>query len=296
MNNFKKYLPSKNFTEIVLIIIILISLFFAGRGVISLLKNGKSSKNSKEPIKMTVGSLISKDSNDNGIADWEEYLWGLDPSKKGKENKEFILNKKKELQENGVISISDDSKSITENEMLSQEFFATIVSLQQTGELNEETIKSVSESLGQNIVPTPIDDIYKSNILKIQNDSTLANTTYYNALGKLVTKYAEANIGSELTFIVQGLSNQDPQALYAAKTVADAYISFGEDLINTPVPASLASLHLSAANNYEKTGQSTKGLAQTLSDPIVGMKAIINYKKYSDLLASDLERILNILQ
>jgi hypothetical protein len=295
MNNFKKYLPSKNFASIILIIIVFITLFFAIKGGISLLK-GRKNSNSNEPIKMTVGGLIQKDSNNNGIADWEEYLWGLDPNKNGNANKEFIVNKKKELQENGVISISDDSKSITENDMLSRQFFATIISLQQTGELNEETMNSVSESLGQNIVAVPIEDMYRSDMLTIQNDSSVANKAYYEAIGKLVNKYSDANIGSELTFIVQGLSDKDPQALYAAKTVADAYMSFGEEFLKIPVPRSLASIHLSTANNYEKTGQSIKGLSQTLSDPIVGMRAIVNYKKYSDLLASDLEKISNILQ
>jgi hypothetical protein len=53
---------------------------------------------------------------------------------------------------------------------------------------------------------------------------------------------------------------------------------------------------LGAANNYEKTGQTIKDLAKILSDPIVGMKALINYKKYNDALASDLEKISETLQ
>lgn len=293
MNNFKRYLPSRKFLAIVLIIVIFISLYFAGKGVISWYKNRKMAKGDNL-VEVTIGGVIQKDSNDNGIADYEEYLWGLDPRKNGAKNREFILAKKKELTENGIIN--PDESAITENDALSREFFAAIISLQQTGDLNEESMKSVSESLGKNIVAVPIDDRYISSMLTVVNSSGVANQTYRQALGDLITKYESANIGSELTFVIQGISNKDPQALFAAKTVADAYISFSKDLIKIPVPRSLISEHLNMANNYEKTGQTINDLAQTLTDPIVGMRAITNYKKYSDLLASDLEKLSGILQ
>lgn len=296
MNNFKKYLPSKKFVAILLIIIVFIALFFTVKGVISFFSNKRASNGQQTQLSIkTPESISQKDSNKNGIADYEEYLWGLDPNKNGPENKEFISSKRKALIESGDI-VPDDSKTITDNELLSQQFFATIVSLQQTGELNEESMNSVSEALGKNIEATPIPDIYTSNMLTIQNDSNTANTAYYNALSKLVIKYTDANIGSELTFIVQGMGNKDPQALYAAATVGQAYQSFGRDLIKIPVPKSLSSTHLSAANNYEKTGQTVNDLAKILSDPIIGMKAILSYKNYSDALAVDLEKISEILQ
>jgi hypothetical protein len=133
-------------------------------------------------------------------------------------------------------------------------------------------------------------------MLTVKNDSADANTTYSDAFRKLISSYTDANIGSELTFIIQGLSNKDSSALYAAVTVGTAYQTFGQDLIKIPVPKSLTSIVLSAANNYEKTGQSIKDLAKMLSDPLIGMKAIINYKNYSDALASDLEKLYGILQ
>lgn len=294
MDNLKKYLPSKKFISIILFIIILIALFFAIKGIISYFQNRKG--NGNKQVTMTIGSIIQKDSNDNGIADWEEYLWGLNPNKDGQKNKEFILNKKSELAQNNKLMVVDDSRYISENEMLSREFFATIISLQQTGNLNEESINSISEIIGQKIEAPLIDDIYTNNSLVLLSDSELSNEKYLDNLNDLVLKYENNDIGSELTLISQGLGNNDPQALYAAKTVALAYRSFGEELIKTPVPSSLAETHLRLANNYEKTSQSIEGLTQTLIDPIVGMRAIINYKRYSEDLVSDLEELSMILQ
>lgn len=296
MDNYKKYLPSKKFISIVLFIIVLIILYFFVRGLINFIKEKRESKSDNKVVQMTVGAIIQKDANKNGIADWEEYLWGLDPNKNGPENKEFILAKKKSMIQSGDIIEIDDSKIITENEMLSQEFFATIISLQQTGELNEESINSLSEAIGQKIEVNPIADIYSYNDLKIKNDSITANEAYFNAFNSLVTKYEDKDIGSELTLISQGLGNNDPQALYSAKMVAEAYRSFGSELINVGVPKSISYIHLSLANNYDKTAESIDGLTQILTDPIIGMRAIISYKKYTDLLVSDIEKLTEILQ
>ncbi len=295
MNNFKKYLPSKNFTVVVLFLALILGLFFGIKETISYFKNRKINKDGKV-VEMTVGGIIQKDSNDNGIADWEEYLWGLNPNKNGDENKAFILEKKKSLLQNSEITNPDDSALITENEMLSREFFATIISLQQTGNLNEESMQSISESIGQTVEAKPLENIYSQDQITMVTDSETANKNYYASFVALANKYENNDIGSELTLISQGIGNNDPQALFAAKTVASAYRSFGQELLTIKTPGAIANIHLSLANNYEKTAQSIEDLTQILIDPIIGMRAIINYKQYSDALVSDIEKISEILQ
>ena len=288
----KKYLPSEQFIARVIIIVIIITVVFGMYELVKFIKNKVTKKDA--PIQLVIGDIIQKDSNNNGIADWEEYLWGLNPKKNGESNKEFITAKKNALVQSGDMTTA--SGTPTDNDLLSQEFFAAIVSLQMNGQLDDASMKSISEAVGKNAIATPIPDIYTMNMLTLEDDSPSAKETYHNALSNLVTKYKDADIGSELTFIAQGLSSNDPSALYAAKTVGDAYQSFGKDLIAIPVPRSLSATVLNTANNYDKVGQSIYGLTQILDDQLVGMRAIINYKNYSDALASDLEKIYGALQ
>lgn len=295
MGNFKKYLPSKNFIAVVLFLSLILGLFLGIKQTITYFKNRKNNKEGKV-VEVTVGGVIQKDSNNNGIADWEEYLWGLNPNKNGEENKAFILEKKKSLLQNNEITNPDDSVLITENEMLSREFFATIISLQQTGNLNEESMQSIAEAIGQTIEAKPIANIYTQNEVTMVKDSETANKSYYESFVSLATKYENSDIGSELTLISQGIGSNDPQALFAAKTVASAYRSFGKELLTISAPGAIANIHLSLANNYEKTAQSIEGLTQILIDPIIGMRAIINYKQYTDAIVSDIEKISEILQ
>ena len=294
MNGFKKYLPSKKFISVILVVVVFTLMFFVVKGIIYLFKN--TSLSSLIPAnKIVVGDLIQKDSNNNGIPDWEEYLWGLDPTKNGPENKEFILAKKKELSPNSDSSALDDSKSITDNEMLSREFFATIVSLQQTGNIDDSSLQSVSDAIGQQIKATPLPDIYTKNMMTIIPDSKKANMNYSVAFMGLIAKHANDDIGSELSLVSQGVANNDQAALDSAETVAVAYKSFGSELIKIPVPNSLYSLGLDIANNYEKTGESIDGLSKTVADPLTGMKSLINYKNYSTALASDINKLSGLL-
>ncbi len=282
----KKYLPSKFFVIRIAFILVLAVTIFGVYEIVTYFKNRPSGK---APVKVMVKDIVQKDSNSNGIPDWEEYLWGLNPLKDGPSNKEFILAKRKTLAENN--GITEDGSNLTSTDQLSREFFSIVMSLQQSGSLNEDSIKLVSEAIGKKIESTPIPDVYTKEMLTVKTDSISARTNYFNQFKNLSAKYEGRNIGDELVFISQGLKNNDKTAMKATKSVSDAYKEFGQELMKIPVPTSIASIHLDLANSYEKTGQSIEGLTQILDDSMVGMKAIINYKKYSDAIVSDIEYI-----
>jgi hypothetical protein len=125
----------------------------------------------------------------------------------------------------------------------------------------------------------------------------IANTnTYSSALAKLFDQYKNEDIGKELTFISVALSTNDPGALKEAGKVGNSYKSFGRDLLKITVPNTLTGIHLALANDYEKVGETIDGMSVMLDDPITGMKSIINYKKYSDALVSDIEKLSTALE
>ena len=294
----RAYLPSKNFIRVIVIIISLIIIFFVAKNIISYFKYRKNGGNSTPKSLSIIRDIKSgiNDENNNGIPNWEEMLWGLDPAKNGPENKEYILAKRKTLNQNELPTdpslkyMSQDSKD------LSQQFFAIIMSLQQSGSLDQTAIGAIAESIGQKVEANPIPDIYKKEILSTVNDGEQANITYFNAFQILIKKYENNDIGGEITLISQALGTNDPQIMFAMKPIASSYKSFGQDLIKLQVPNSIAPIQLSLANNYEKVGQSIDGLTQILSDPIVGLKALINYKKYTDSLVSDFTKMSEVIQ
>jgi len=119
---------------------------------------------------------------------------------------------------------------------------------------------------------------------------------YFNSFVGLVNKYKNDDIGNELIFIIQGLAYKNPHILSLAGTIATAYRNFGQELVKIPVPRDIAFIQLKMANDYEKNAQSIEGLMKIPTDPLVGMRALINYKKYNDALTSDINKLSSILK
>ncbi|MDE2030668.1 MAG: hypothetical protein KGI58_00175 [Patescibacteria group bacterium] len=282
-----KYLPSRQFIIRVIVIAIIISVAFGIYKLVIYFKNKTSQKTS---LKVLVKDLVQKDTNNNGIPDWEESLWGLDPTTNGPANKEFILAKRAALAKDTTVpKLSDGITPSKENEALSQEFFAVIMSLQQTGNLDSASMQSVADAISKKVVATPIPDIYTKDMAVIEDDGTLPMIEYYTAYLNLNNKYyKDDGIGTELSLIAVALRDKDQGALDQVGKIGEAYKAMGKDLMKIPVPTTFLANHLDLANNYEKIGESIDDMTKMLSDPMVGMRAFINYNKYSDALANDI--------
>lgn len=279
----KKYLPSKQFVIRIITIAIIFAAIFGVVNIVKYFKNKTSPENQKTGLAVKDILTKAKDSNDNGIADWEESLWGFNPLTNGKENKVAILLKKSELAKNNPTNSQDTSSN---NEQLSKEFFALIMTLNESGNLNDTSIKSVANAFGDQITPTPIADVYTTKDQIIKNTSTSSDVnTFLKSLNTLLAKHKD--LGTELSLISQGVENSDPTAYKLVGSIADSYITFSKELIKIPVPNNISSIILRMANNYEKLGESTLGLSKGSEDPIIAMKSLINYNNYNNSLVED---------
>lgn len=286
----QNFLPSKQFIIRVLVIIILALGVFSIYKIVNYIKNKPNKDNTVKLV--TKIQKVQNDGNDNGIPDWEERLWGLNPEKDGEKNKEFIMERRKALNPN--VDLSSYEENLSENETLNREFFAVLMSLQQTGELDNAAIDAVSNAYSEKIEASPIPDIYTKDMLKITPDTPENTEAYYRNLQNLIIKYQDSDIGSELGLIVQAIVYNDTQVLRAVQTIAISYREFGQELIKIPVTDFLFDVHLNLANNYEKNAQSVYAMTLLFDDPIQAMKGIINYKKYNDLLAGGLELLSSV--
>ncbi len=303
---YKKYLPSKKFTIIlgiglVLAVIIFVIFFMSSSG-----ENFSITGNKKSLIKaenQTVTDLIKNDSDEDGIADWEEALWGTDKNKKITFNDTpdatYIENKKKELKMEQGVSI--DEQNLTETEKFAREFFTSYAAMKTSGQVDKEMINNFSNALGQKIVNPNLIDRYKSNDIKISSEDTATTREkYYTNIKTLFENYRKAGIGDELDIVSKGLSsnsqsgNTDPYNKLLI--IADAYQNFSKKIMEVSVPKSLADYHLQIANNSNNTGISVSNMEEIINDPIIGLSGLSQYQKYSDDLVksvSDLENFLS---
>lgn len=252
----------------------------------------------------TLTELIQNDTDGDGIPDWEEALWGTDKNKKITFNDTsditYINNKKKELK----IEQSVNQTKLTETEKFAREFFASYSAMKSSGQVDNNTINSFSNALGQKIVNPNLIDRYSQTDLKINNKNDSATKQKYYATVKILLKsYQSLGIGDELDIVNKELAANSATGLtsntdqYAKLSViANAYQDFAKKIITElEVPQTLVPYHLQIANSANNTGISVLNMAKVISDPIVGLSGLSQYRKYSDDLVkavADLESFL----
>ena len=300
---YKKFLPSKKFVLIVSISIVLAVIIF----VIFFMSSGGElfsigGKKSNTPLKVenqTITELIQNDTDGDGIADWEEALWGTDKNKKitfsDMPDTTYIENKKKELKIEGSVN----EKNLTETDKFAREFFTSYSAMKSSGQVDNEAINNFSSALGQKIVNPNLIDKYNETDIKINSiDDNSSKLKYYENIKKLFKSYQSVGIGNELYIVSQGLassSSSDTSQYAKLSTIATAYQDFAKKVIETRVPKSLTDYHLRIANSANNTGISVANLGKITNDPIIGLSGLSQYQKYSDNLiktVADLEAFL----
>ena len=145
-----------------------------------------------------VKDLINKDSDKDGIADWEESLWGTSPNLKdtdanGVTDDKEIAQLKIELKQNVVElggETAPDESGLTQTDKFSQELLTTMAALNQNGEMDQATIEKLGESLATQIENAPQKKIFGLKDIKIvKDDRAEAILQYNNTLNSITRKY-----------------------------------------------------------------------------------------------------------
>ncbi|MCX6751250.1 MAG: thrombospondin type 3 repeat-containing protein [Candidatus Nomurabacteria bacterium] len=306
---YQKYLPSKKFVIITSVIIVLVVLIFVIFFMPSSGENFGITGN-KQALPVVIGNptlpdLIQRDTDGDGVPDWEEALWGTDPHKKITFNDTpdatYIANKKKELKIEG--NVTADTTKLTETEKFAREFFTSYSAMKSSGQIDKNAINDFSSALGQNITNPTLVDRYTETDVKINAvDNPASKQKYYFEVKALFKKYQSAGLGSELDLVSQALASNSADGTSGNTSqydklpaIASAYQNFAQKVMGLSVPQSLAIYHLRIANSSNNTGISVSNMGKIAADPIVGLSGLSQYQKYSDDLVkavADLEAFL----
>ena len=274
-----------------IIIAIIVGVILIGGGFLLTRKHSKKIAlvaKQQEALTSTITEINNKDSNGNGIADWEEALYGLNPEKDGAKNKVIIDEKRKELEQTEVLQ---STPALNETEKFSREFFATIMALQQAGTLTPEAIAGLATSLSNSIAGAS-KNAYKTTYTSLNVKTVPANATsrtkYLTALGDILKKYKAQDIGVEMQSIAIALAENDPRPLLALPDIATSYTNLAKALIALPVPTSLSGTHLILITNADIIAKTLPDIKQILANPLLALPALAEYSKQSALFTKTL--------
>ncbi len=240
-----------------------------------------------------IGELVTQDTDADGVLDWEEGLWGTDPTKKDTDDdgegddKEIAKLKAETVGGTSTgSSVNAESPKLTETEKFSDQFFTTVAALTQSGSLDEATIEQVSTMLAGNLQNTEARKIYTIKNIKVSTDESRSTIqTYNNKLMALQYKYP---LNADITAIITESLTIDEEVNLSVLKKIDPVISqinniIKEMLVINP-PQSLAILHVMVINGFQKLSENLTDIKQIETDSIVAFSAISQYPGNAALL------------
>ncbi|MEI6316670.1 MAG: hypothetical protein WCO65_03020 [bacterium] len=292
-NDLKEVLPSKKFVKTILIcigscvVILLIANYFGSRSAFS--KPAVSIKDSA-----TISDLLVQDSNNNGIPDWEESLYGLDPKGDGISNKKIISDKKiQSKQANGIVDGGDTS--VTETGKLSREMLSTILALQQSGNLTSAAVDNLTNTLGTTVnakrdtVPT-----YTIDNITVVDDSAKAMAVYEKGFSVALATSQKSDVGNELSIIYQALDEKTGKdKLAKLDSYAAGYAKLASDIVAIKTPQKISQKSLAFANACSLMSHALKKIEVMYSDAPTGMIGFDEYTTARDAIVNGTSDITN---
>ena len=241
-----------------------------------------------------MSDLVKKDTDLDGIPDWEESLYGTDINKKDT-NEDGVLDSE-EIAQKRILKEGND-ENLTETDKFSRELLATVAALNQVGEVDQDTVDKISTSLIEKIQNPVVRKIYLlSDIKIIEDNSYQAVKKYRDNLLKIYEKYPDKkNVTDILKDFINDGENTNIQALNDLDPILKNIQGIINERIKMNTPSSLAELHLSVINGMERLLENLTDLKSFDTDPVIAMGAINQYENNLNSLQSSLNALANLI-
>jgi len=279
-NNPKFTLPSRAFlkrggiaTGIIALILIVQTPWFQS------LFSKKDKKGVAINQNSTIGEVVSKDSNGNGIPDWQERLWGLDPTvatTNGVSNKTIIEQKRKSLQGQSL-----GEENLNETDIIAQQLYGVTSALGQSG-INDTSLSSIGADLGKSIdLKQPVNK-YSAQDLSTTKTTASSLRSYYNTVSSIVSKYDDDT--EEISLIISALETEDFSRLSELTQKSIDYKNLSKQLKAIKVPIGVSAYHLNIINGLYGIAESFDYISKLEDNGISALAGISSYKNYSLLI------------
>ncbi|HVY36032.1 MAG TPA: hypothetical protein VG982_02030 [Candidatus Paceibacterota bacterium] len=238
---------------------------------------------STEAPAQTVGDLLTKDSNGNGVPDWEEKLWGLDPTSlytNGVPNKQIIEEKKKAL------GVTDQTNSEPENETdaLARELFTVATALGESGDVSDTTLQAVAKKLVQSVTLGDFGKQYLLSDLHTVPTTTASLSAYYKTVQKAVASYTAST--PDIEVVVNALQTGDLSQVPTLANTKTVYETFSKNLSTISVPIGIEQYHLDLVNGLSGMAVSFKYLADLADNGVNAVVGMALYRIYDDQISA----------
>lgn len=263
--------------------------------------------NSLVAINNTVREQLVKDSDNDGLADWEESLWKTDPNNpdsdgdRTNDGEEVLAGRDPILAGPndsmvpvaGTAASNTNTEELNETQKLGRRLFAEYAEKKQRGEsFTEDDITSLLMPLAGSISPTKSAAQYTAADLTLgKTDTIAAFRRYGNEFGAIERRHSSPGAINELDALATFATTQNPDALKVLEVQSARYQNFAKEAIKMEVPPSVAVLHIDLLNTFSEYAHVLASVQAIENDPFGALLALQKIHPLTIDLYRNLQRV-----
>ncbi|MCC7436720.1 hypothetical protein IT402_02515 [Candidatus Nomurabacteria bacterium] len=239
----------------------------------------------------TVGEIVGRDSNGNGIADWEERLWGLDPTvttTNGVSNKSIIEAKRRTLQN------TEEAGPLNETDRLAREIFGFTSALGTENSISSESLSALAVKLGQQGVKADTLPTYTLSDIKTIQTNRKNLTDYEKNLSSVLSSYDKTL--PEIDVFIRSVEAGDYNQLETLDKSIVFYKNLSKKLIKINAPIGVAQYHLDITNSVAGISKSFEKMKVLENNGIMALVGLSEYRYHDKKLDDTLEKLATYLR
>lgn len=247
-------------------------------------ENNVAPKVASKTSAQNESDITTRDSDLDGLPDWEERLNGCDPENGDtdgdgtSDGDEVTLGRDptkrgpNDLLPTEALSFATSSSDL---EGIKKEFFASYLA-SASRDVRETTYRSLIKGFDAKKFK-PTNELLD---LNVSSDGSVEGLRAYgNAFGLIINKYTEHPLRTEEDILAEGMKTRDDASLRDLQLLVIAYRNFAKDLRALPVPMPLATHHLNIVNGYDGMSRGLLGMTHLFSNPIDGAAGYQTYTR-----------------
>ena len=313
--NYSRYLPSKQFSFIVLSIAVVgVMVWIASVVPQAALESRTPGAVSVEKKILLSGNAL--DTDGDGLKDWEESLWGTDAQNAdtdgdGTNDKKEILAGRNPLLAGPDDSLPSPEALISGNALpdeddtvtgkITKDVIREYVRLVRSGvDVGESELAEISRQITAKSVREVVvtSDKYTADNLSVIDGvaPSSAIKKYGNGIAEAWTIDDMQNSPSrEAGIIERGIIKSDFDALKELSPIMEQYSSLEKRLLSVPVPAVFSFYHLDMVNGVAEMRRALGVVRSFPEDPVAGMYGLAQYRAAAEKTSAALGKITSLM-
>lgn len=256
-------------------------------------------------------SYASKDSDADGLPDWQESLYGTDPAnpesfqagiKDGDAVAQGLIKPKlagagTPTDTSGAGRIEGSVEDNTVTAQFARQFFTSYFNKYGNfTALTDEQLSAFTQEEVQKLIDTTnTKDTYTISQIAVSGTGNTAIRSYLSRTDTSLNTFSFAKEKDELLYMEDAILRNDTSALAKVQGVGKVYTNMSKALVKIQVPTEVGASHLRIVNALATLGSVTTDMGTSDTDPVRSLMGLMRYQSATDEVTMSLKQLYGVL-